>query len=157
LFWTVVTGTVGFVYYKLSEASDWLSEQLNFVGLALGSSIAGILDPASVLEDIFDGWKTLSLLLPSPKNNPRQGQAAPVLAASPQNEGTSSGNEDDNNGNGMDEFKHFIKRMIEIRNILRAAHLDQRFNLPSVVVIGSQSSGKSSVLESIVGHEFLPK
>jgi GTPase SAR1 family protein len=24
-------------------------------------------------------------------------------------------------------------------------------------VIGSQSSGKSSVLESIVGHEFLPK
>lgn len=29
--------------------------------------------------------------------------------------------------------------------------------LPSLVVIGSQSSGKSSVLEAIVGHEFLPK
>ena len=29
--------------------------------------------------------------------------------------------------------------------------------LPSIVVIGSQSSGKSSVLEAIVGHEFLPK
>ncbi|KAF0267366.1 hypothetical protein FOG48_03563 [Hanseniaspora uvarum] len=30
-------------------------------------------------------------------------------------------------------------------------------NLPSIVVIGSQSSGKSSVLESIVGKDFLPK
>lgn len=29
--------------------------------------------------------------------------------------------------------------------------------LPSIVVIGSQSSGKSSVLEAVVGHEFLPK
>jgi len=29
--------------------------------------------------------------------------------------------------------------------------------LPSIVVIGSQSSGKSSVLEAIVGQEFLPK
>jgi dynamin-like GTPase MGM1, mitochondrial len=32
-----------------------------------------------------------------------------------------------------------------------------RHTLPSIVVIGSQSSGKSSVLEAIVGHEFLPK
>ncbi|KAJ9065676.1 mitochondrial dynamin GTPase Msp1 [Entomophthora muscae] len=30
-------------------------------------------------------------------------------------------------------------------------------HLPSIVVIGSQSSGKSSVLEAIVGREFLPK
>ncbi|RKO96951.1 hypothetical protein CAUPRSCDRAFT_7280, partial [Caulochytrium protostelioides] len=29
--------------------------------------------------------------------------------------------------------------------------------LPSIVVIGSQSSGKSSVLEALVGHAFLPK
>jgi GTP-binding protein EngB required for normal cell division len=29
--------------------------------------------------------------------------------------------------------------------------------LPSIVVVGSQSSGKSSVLEAIVGKEFLPK
>lgn len=31
------------------------------------------------------------------------------------------------------------------------------WQLPSIVVIGSQSSGKSSVLEAIVGQEFLPK
>ncbi|CAG2109665.1 unnamed protein product [Medioppia subpectinata] len=31
------------------------------------------------------------------------------------------------------------------------------FDLPQIVVIGEQSSGKSSVLESFVGHEFLPR
>lgn len=30
-------------------------------------------------------------------------------------------------------------------------------NLPQIVVVGSQSAGKSSVLESIVGREFLPR
>jgi GTPase SAR1 family protein len=29
--------------------------------------------------------------------------------------------------------------------------------LPQIVVVGSQSSGKSSVLESLVGHDFLPR
>ena len=32
-----------------------------------------------------------------------------------------------------------------------------QIELPQICVIGSQSSGKSSVLEAIVGHEFLPK
>ncbi|CAG2111610.1 unnamed protein product, partial [Medioppia subpectinata] len=32
-----------------------------------------------------------------------------------------------------------------------------RPNLPQIVVIGGQSSGKSSVLESIVGRDFLPR
>ncbi len=30
-------------------------------------------------------------------------------------------------------------------------------NLPQIVVIGSQSSGKSSVLENLVGRDFLPR
>lgn len=58
---------------------------------------------------------------------------------------------------GFGQFKDFIKKMIEVRNILKSAEMDTTLNLPSIVVIGSQSSGKSSVLESIVGHEFLPK
>ena len=29
--------------------------------------------------------------------------------------------------------------------------------LPQIVVVGSQSAGKSSVLESIVGRDFLPR
>jgi GTPase SAR1 family protein len=47
--------------------------------------------------------------------------------------------------------------MIEIRSTLQMLGQNEDFKLPSIVVIGSQSSGKSSVLESIVGHEFLPK
>ena len=30
-------------------------------------------------------------------------------------------------------------------------------DLPQIVVVGSQSSGKSSVLESFVGKDFLPR
>lgn len=30
-------------------------------------------------------------------------------------------------------------------------------DLPQIVVVGSQSSGKSSVLETIVGRDFLPR
>ena len=47
--------------------------------------------------------------------------------------------------------------MIEIRSILQQVGQSNTLTLPSIVVIGSQSSGKSSVLEAIVGHEFLPK
>lgn len=47
-------------------------------------------------------------------------------------------------------------QMIEIKNILASINQDT-IKLPSIVVIGSQSSGKSSVLESIVGQNFLPK
>lgn len=49
------------------------------------------------------------------------------------------------------------KKMIEIRTILQKVGQSETLTLPSIVVIGSQSSGKSSVLEAIVGHEFLPK
>lgn len=49
------------------------------------------------------------------------------------------------------------KKLIEIRSILLSVDHNETLKLPSIVVIGSQSSGKSSVLEAIVGHEFLPK
>lgn len=32
-----------------------------------------------------------------------------------------------------------------------------KLNLPQIAVVGSQSCGKSSVLESIVGKDFLPR
>ncbi|CED84095.1 dynamin gtpase [Phaffia rhodozyma] len=49
------------------------------------------------------------------------------------------------------------KKLIEIRQVLLSIDQSDALKLPSIVVIGSQSSGKSSVLEAIVGHEFLPK
>ncbi|KAK4238902.1 P-loop containing nucleoside triphosphate hydrolase protein [Achaetomium macrosporum] len=56
-----------------------------------------------------------------------------------------------------DQMMYLTKRMIEIRNLLQKIGQSSTVTLPSIVVIGSQSSGKSSVLEAIVGHEFLPK
>jgi len=52
---------------------------------------------------------------------------------------------------------HLTRKLIEIRTMLLGIDQSDTLKLPSIVVIGSQSSGKSSVLEAIVGHEFLPK
>ncbi len=56
-----------------------------------------------------------------------------------------------------DQMMMLTKKMIEIRSMLQIVGQSNALILPSIVVIGSQSSGKSSVLEAIVGHEFLPK
>ncbi len=61
---------------------------------------------------------------------------------------------EDAKSNGL---MHLTKKLIEIRSMLLSIDQSDALKLPSIVVIGSQSSGKSSVLESIVGHEFLPK
>ncbi|KAF9161129.1 dynamin-like GTPase mgm1 [Actinomortierella ambigua] len=55
------------------------------------------------------------------------------------------------------DFMLLTKKLIEVRNVLKSIDHNDTLKLPSIVVIGSQSSGKSSVLEAIVGHEFLPK
>ncbi|KAL2911631.1 mitochondrial dynamin GTPase Msp1 [Polyrhizophydium stewartii] len=50
------------------------------------------------------------------------------------------------------------RKLIEIRQLLKSVDSGPgALTLPSIVVVGSQSSGKSSVLEAIVGQEFLPK
>ncbi|KAI4087458.1 MAG: hypothetical protein LQ344_006794 [Seirophora lacunosa] len=56
-----------------------------------------------------------------------------------------------------DQMMLLTRKMIEIRSMLQMIGQSNALVLPSIVVIGSQSSGKSSVLEAIVGHEFLPK
>lgn len=60
----------------------------------------------------------------------------------------------DSRQNGL---MHLTKKLIEIRTMLLSIDQSDSLKLPSIVVIGSQSSGKSSVLEAVVGHEFLPK
>ncbi|QRV75321.1 dynamin GTPase [Ceratobasidium sp. AG-Ba] len=52
---------------------------------------------------------------------------------------------------------NLTRSLIEVRHILQTIDMGDELTVPSIVVIGSQSSGKSSVLEAIVGHEFLPK
>ena len=40
---------------------------------------------------------------------------------------------------------------------LKDIGLEKHITLPKIIVVGSQSSGKSSLLESIVGLDFLPR
>ncbi|CAG2101558.1 unnamed protein product [Medioppia subpectinata] len=52
----------------------------------------------------------------------------------------------------------FAQNLIQVVNELQDKLKDSlEFDLPQIVVIGGQSSGKSSVLESIVGRDFLPR
>lgn len=48
-------------------------------------------------------------------------------------------------------------KLISIRDLLKTLDIQKdSLKLPSIVVIGSQSSGKSSVLEAIVGYAAFP-
>lgn len=70
---------------------------------------------------------------------------------------TSTEDDDLPNGDEPQELLQLTKKLIEIRQVLLSVDQSDALKLPSIVVVGSQSSGKSSVLEAIVGHEFLPK
>ena len=52
---------------------------------------------------------------------------------------------------------HKLRKLISVVDELRDVGLQQYINLPRIAVLGQQSSGKSSVLESIVGIDFLPR
>ena len=51
-----------------------------------------------------------------------------------------------------------IKTVNKLQNILNPLGITKlALDLPQIVVIGGQSAGKSSVLESFVGTDFLPR
>lgn len=50
-----------------------------------------------------------------------------------------------------------LRRLINVVDELRDVGLQQYINLPRICVVGTQSAGKSSVLEAIVGMDFLPR
>ena len=50
-----------------------------------------------------------------------------------------------------------LRKLINVIDELRDVGLQQYIKLPRIAVLGTQSSGKSSVLESIVGLDFLPR
>ncbi len=50
-----------------------------------------------------------------------------------------------------------ISLINKLQEILSVSQLKYKINLPQIICIGSQSSGKSSIIESIIGKDFLPK
>ena len=50
-----------------------------------------------------------------------------------------------------------LRRLISLVDQLRDAGVNEYIKLPRIASLGTQSSGKSSVLESIVGLDFLPR
>ncbi|KAH7106350.1 P-loop containing nucleoside triphosphate hydrolase protein, partial [Auriculariales sp. MPI-PUGE-AT-0066] len=83
--------------------------------------------------------------------------AVAALIAATMSAPDSDKREENPSGPRADGLMHLTRKLIEIRSILLSIDQKDGLKLPSIVVIGSQSSGKSSVLEAIVGQEFLPK
>eukprot|EP01065_Artemidia_motanka_P052375 TRINITY_DN9448_c0_g1_i1.p1 TRINITY_DN9448_c0_g1~~TRINITY_DN9448_c0_g1_i1.p1 ORF type:complete len:698 (+),score=261.76 TRINITY_DN9448_c0_g1_i1:69-2096(+) len=54
-------------------------------------------------------------------------------------------------------LSHLIPVMNRLQDVFSTANLTTKMDLPQIAVVGSQSSGKSSVLENIVGRDFLPR
>ena len=61
--------------------------------------------------------------------------------------------EKDNGGLMYQQLRKFINVIDELRDV----GLQNYIKLPRICVLGTQSAGKSSVLESIVGLDFLPR
>jgi GTPase SAR1 family protein len=55
----------------------------------------------------------------------------------------------------MEKLIPLINKLQEVLTKSKVQHFN--VSLPQIVVVGGQSSGKSSVLESIVGIDFLPR
>ncbi|KAI8055102.1 putative dynamin-like GTPase Dnm1 [Syncephalis plumigaleata] len=53
----------------------------------------------------------------------------------------------------MDDLIPVVNKLQDVFNTIGSDQID----LPQIVVVGSQSAGKSSVLENIVGRDFLPR
>lgn len=57
----------------------------------------------------------------------------------------------------MSSLNELIPIVNELQDLFSELKTSSTIQLPQIVVIGGQSSGKSSVLEGIVGKEFLPR
>lgn len=54
-------------------------------------------------------------------------------------------------------MEDLVKRLNVLQNSLIQADITKLIQLPEIIVVGEQSSGKSSVLQSIIEREILPK
>lgn len=58
---------------------------------------------------------------------------------------------------GLIYISYFFFLVNKLQDAFATVGVHNPVDLPQIAVIGSQSSGKSSVLENIVGRDFLPR
>ena len=166
---------------KLEQAEEWLSGTWDSTKTVAGDISDGVVGVASQInrgwhntvdnfelpkfqapgwiEDLFKGTEEQSQDRKSSNDSPPE-EPKVVLAAAAVVAGAYALDDEKEKKfteANSDQIMLLTRKMIEIRSTLQALGQNDDFKLPSIVVIGSQSSGKSSVLEAIVGHEFLPK
>ena len=185
MFGAALIGGMAYVQYQAAQAGNYAMDSFR-KGKEMASEAAGGLfgGARNMAEQTKTGWErtTDGFGLPAwmktvfggeeegssrggpggdpPPNQSRSGAGAAVAATTGAFGYTLSPEEDERSGKEEardDQMMMLTKKMIEIRSILQVIGQSDTLVLPSIVVIGSQSSGKSSVLEAIVGHEFLPK
>lgn len=173
--------------FRLTEAGNYAIDAFKRAGETAGDTASGIfMELQQIADQTQRGWQRttedaelpewLQKILrmnedsgsgsgssPGGGGDPKESQAGPAAAGAAT--GAAFGYDQSDEGDvrsGLeiaedDQMMLLTRKMIEIRNILQTVGQSNTLTLPSIVVIGSQSSGKSSVLEAIVGHEFLPK
>ncbi|KAF5100331.1 hypothetical protein D0Z00_001299 [Geotrichum galactomycetum] len=173
---SAIVGGAAYVNYKVQEVSSYTSEKLSQAtefATELFDGAKGVVEGIEVPDfgDWFDALKSkvhtnsksdssADEVKRSNSNQNDGGDRDPkstvAAAAAAFGGALGLGNDSDEDGKD-DQIMLLTRKMIEIRGILQQVDQSDTIQLPSIVVIGSQSSGKSSVLEAIVGHEFLPK
>lgn len=178
-------GGLAYLQYQATQVGNYASEKFGKAWDTAGEAAGSLFNRARVIaEQTKTGWDRstedinvpdwLRGLLPGegggsgngssgsggePPKQSRTGAAA-VAGTGAAFGYTQSPEDDSRSGEESardDQMMMLTKKMIEIRSMLQFVGQSNALILPSIVVIGSQSSGKSSVLEAIVGHEFLPK
>ncbi|KAL5525885.1 hypothetical protein ACEPAG_7223 [Sanghuangporus baumii] len=179
---TVGAGALGYANYKFEElkkaTSGWVDRVQETATDVFDSASDHFKDVQSrlsemeapqFLKDLFSGREKLHRERREEGGGggqsggkPPDGEDAAVAALMAATLAAPSYSSEDDDANdstviGPNELMHLTKKLIGIRTMLLEIDQSDTLKLPSIVVIGSQSSGKSSVLEAIVGHEFLPK
>ncbi|KAA1065982.1 dynamin-like GTPase mgm1 [Puccinia graminis f. sp. tritici] len=161
---------------KVSYTYDQTTETIKDLAGSAGRTIGHISNGANTtyinvstsiedgLSDLLSNFRGLmnSNQEEDPKNDRPDGDHLKTGLASLSAIGLAASSDDDRDSPIQKDqatagLMHLTRKLIEIRSLLMSIDKDESLVLPSIVVIGSQSSGKSSVLEAIVGHEFLPK
>ena len=180
LFGASIIAGIAYIQYQAAQAGTYAVDAFKRAGETVtGTGLSIFQGGKGIAEQIGSGWQRtkdeaelpewLQQMFQGKKEGsggdgepPKQsGAGATLAAATGAAFGIDQSPEDEKRSGEQiakdDQMMILTKKMIEIRSILQNVGQSGALTLPSIVVIGSQSSGKSSVLEAIVGHEFLPK